>query len=70
MFVVPESDAIAIRTAFEQGGEFAAAVELRRRFPAIADIAQARACARIIAGWQPLPELHPVKRLNSGSRRK
>jgi hypothetical protein len=32
-----------------------AAVELRRLFPAITDTAQARACARTIAGWKPLP---------------
>ena len=60
MFVVSEADAVAIRAAFEQRGEFAAAVELRRRFPGITDNAQARACARTIAGWQPLP-LRPVK---------
>ena len=55
MFVVSETDAAAIRTAFEQGGEFSAAVELRRRFPGILDNEQARACARTIAGWKPLP---------------
>jgi len=37
MFVVTEADADAIRTAFEQRGEFAAAVELRRLFPAVTD---------------------------------
>jgi hypothetical protein len=54
MFVVSEEDAAAIRAAFDQGGEFAAAVELRRLFPGITDNAQARACARTIAGWKPL----------------
>jgi hypothetical protein len=54
MFVVTEEDEAAIRAAFEQRGEFAAAVELRRRFPGITDNAQARACARTIAGWKPL----------------
>jgi hypothetical protein len=54
MFVVYEEDAAAIRAAFDQGGEFAAAVELRRLFPGITDNAQARACARTIAGWKPL----------------
>ena len=54
MFVVSEEDAAAIRAAFDQGGEFAAAVELRRLFPGITDNAQARACARTIAGWTPL----------------
>jgi hypothetical protein len=41
MFVVTEAEAAAIRAIFEQRGEFAAAVELRRRFPSIADTAQA-----------------------------
>ena len=34
MFVVTEADAAAIRAVYQQRGEFAAAVELRRRFPA------------------------------------
>jgi hypothetical protein len=55
MFVVTESDAAAIRTAYERGGELSAAVELRRLFPGIIDNVQARECARTIAGWQPLP---------------
>jgi hypothetical protein len=62
MFVVTEAEAAAIRAVFEQRGEFAAAVELRRRFPGITDNAQARECARTIAGWKP-PPLRPVKRL-------
>jgi hypothetical protein len=37
MFVVTEEEAAAIRTAFNQGGELAAAVELRRLFPGITD---------------------------------
>ena len=60
MFVVTEADAAAIRAVYEQRGEFAAAVELRRRFPGITDNAQARECARTIAGWKPL---RPVKRM-------
>jgi hypothetical protein len=64
MFVVSEADATAIRAAFDRGGEFSAAIELRRRFPGIADNEQARACARTIAGWQPLPDpSHRVERL-------
>ena len=55
MFAVTEQQASAIRTAFEQRGEFAAAVEVRRLFPAITDTARARECARTIAGWKPLP---------------
>ena len=61
MFVVTEADAAAIRAAFNQGGEFSAAVELRRRFPGIADNAQAREFARTIATWKPLP-LRKVRR--------
>lgn len=62
MFMVSEEDAAAIRTAFERDGEFAAAIELRRLFPGIADNAQARQCARTIAGWTPSPEPPPVVR--------
>ena len=54
MFVVTETETAAIRAAFEQGGEFSAAVELRRIFPGITDNAKARECARIIIGWSPL----------------
>jgi hypothetical protein len=71
MFVVTEEDAAAIRAAFDQGGEFSAAVELRRRFPGITDNAQARACARSIAGWTPvrLPP-RPPARLRFGKGRR
>jgi hypothetical protein len=55
MFVVSEADAAAIRSAFDRGGEFAAAVELRRLFPGVTDMVEARECARTIAGWGPLP---------------
>ena len=58
MFTVTEAEAAAIRAAFDRGGELSAAVELRRLFPGVTDNAQARECARIIAGWKPLP-LHP-----------
>ena len=47
MFTVTETEAAAIRAAFEQGGEFAAAVELRRLFPGITDNAEAQECARL-----------------------
>jgi hypothetical protein len=57
MYVVSEADAAAIREVYERDGELSAAVELRRRFPGIADDAKAREQARVIAGWQPLPEL-------------
>jgi hypothetical protein len=55
MFAVTEADAAAIRTAFHEEGELSAAIELRRRFPGVTDNAKARACARTIAGWTPLP---------------
>jgi hypothetical protein len=60
MFIVSEEAAAAIRAAFDQGGELSAAVELRRLFPAIADNAKARECARTIAGWKPLAK--PAKK--------
>lgn len=56
MFMVTEADADAIRAAFFDEGELSAAIEVRRRFPGIADNAQARLCARTIAGWRPLPQ--------------
>jgi hypothetical protein len=37
MFVVSEADAAGIREAFDRGGEFSAAVELRRLFPGVLD---------------------------------
>ncbi len=60
MFMVTEADAAAIRAAairaaFHEEGELSAIIELRQRFPGITDHAQARACARTIAGWRPLP---------------
>jgi hypothetical protein len=61
MYVVTEADAAAIREAYETGGEFSAAVELRRRFPGIIDNATAREQARRIAAWTPLPP-RPARR--------
>ena len=66
MFSVTEAEAAAIRAAYEQRGELSAAVELRRRFPGIVDNVQARECARIIAGWKPLP-LRPPRRRKAAS---
>ena len=64
MFVLTEADAAAICAAFDQKGELSAAIELRRRFPGITDNAQARACARTMAGWTPLADQRrPVTRL-------
>jgi hypothetical protein len=55
MFSVDEISAEAIRRAFNESGELAAVVELRRLFPGIVDNEQAALCARTIAGWGPLP---------------
>ena len=64
MFVVTETDAAAIRAVFDQEGELSAAIELRRRLLGITDNAKARACARTIAGWTPVPDPpRPVTRL-------
>ena len=60
MFTVSDAEAAAIRAVYEQRGELSAAVELRRRLPGIFDNAQARECARIIAGWKPLSNLPKV----------
>ena len=59
MFVVTEAEAAAIGAAFEQSGELSAAIELRRLFPGITNNRQARECARVIAGWMPLPPRPP-----------
>jgi hypothetical protein len=72
MFVVSEEAAAAIRSAYEQEGELSAAIELRRRFPGITDNAEARACARRIAGWKPLPaaacQITPLRPRSSRAR--
>src|SRR5450631_1203439 len=69
MFVVSEAEAAAIRTVFEQRGELSAAIELRRLFPGITDNAQARACARTIAGWKPLSAAPRRRRSQPGGDR-
>jgi hypothetical protein len=64
MFTVSDAEAAAIRTAFDQQGEMSAAIEVRRLFPGITDNLKARACARTIAGWAPVPlPAAPVTRL-------
>ena len=62
MFVVDEPTAEAIRRAFNESGELAAVVELRRHFPLIQDNEQARVCVRTIAGWRPFPPKPPRAR--------
>ena len=54
MFVVTEAQAAAIRTVYEQRGEFSAAIELRQLFPGITNTALARECVRSIVSWPPL----------------
>jgi hypothetical protein len=72
MFIVSEEDAAAIRATFDKDGELSAAIELRRRFPGIADNARARECARTIAGWKPLPaaacQITPLRLRRSRAR--
>ncbi len=62
MFVVDEETAAAIRRAWEEGGELAGVVELRRHFPLISDNANARRCVRAIVGWGPrsAPDQEPL----------
>ena len=55
MFAVDDATAEAIRRLLAESGELAAAVEVRRLFPGIPDLAKARDCAWIIGGWKPLP---------------
>ena len=56
MFSVDEPTAAAIRRAFDDGGELAGVIELRRHFPLLADNAHARLCVRTIAGWKPIAD--------------
>ncbi len=63
MFVVDEATAQTIRRAWNEGGEFAGVVELRRHFPLITDPTRARSCVQAIVGWAPRadPEQDQVK---------
>jgi len=54
MFVVDTAAADAIYQAFNEDGELAAIVELRRHFPLITNNEHARTCVHTIAGWQPI----------------
>jgi hypothetical protein len=64
MFVVDEVAAEAIRHAWQEGGDLAGVVELRRHFPLITDHARARSCVHAIMGWQqhPAPEQEPDRK--------
>lgn len=50
MFCVDEATAAALRRKFNEDGDLAAVIELRRHFPLITDNARGRECVRIIAG--------------------
>jgi hypothetical protein len=73
MFSVDDASVSAIRQALEEGGEFAAAIELRRRFPGIQDNEQARCMATRIASWPSASELQArialLRRDRVGKRR-
>lgn len=64
MFMVSAEIAALGRPAYERGGEFSAAMELRRLFPGLLDNEDTRVCARTIAGWKPpaLPERPSIRR--------
>jgi hypothetical protein len=68
MFCVTEAEAATIRTVYDLHGEMSAAVELRRMFPGVTGNAAARACARTIAGWKPLPCDPAASRLGHRSK--
>jgi hypothetical protein len=53
MFIVDEASVEAVRRSFAESGELAAAVELRRRFPGINDLAHARKLVRVLLSWRP-----------------
>ncbi|RYF21351.1 MAG: hypothetical protein EOO77_06210 [Oxalobacteraceae bacterium] len=54
MFVVDPAATDAIHQAFNEDGEVAAIVELRRHFPLLTDNEHARTCVHAIAGWRPV----------------
>ena len=65
MFVVTDAEAAAIRVVFEREGDVSATIEVRRLFLGVTDNVKARAHARTIAGWKPLPmPTSPVTRLH------
>ncbi len=58
MIAVSDEDAAAIQAVFNQDGELSAAIEVRKRFPAI-EGERAREWARMIASWRPFPRAKP-----------
>jgi hypothetical protein len=63
MFIVTEEAAAAVRAAYEQGGELAAAVELRRLFPGLANNEDTRICSFCQRAWTTMS----VQRIPSAS---
>ena len=61
MFVVSEAEAAAIRTALRAGRRVIGRSRAAPAVPGVDDNAQARECARTIAGWKPLPV--PLRRV-------
>ena len=60
MFAIDDATVLAVRRAFDKHGELAAAVELRRHFAGIGDLAWARQVVHIILRWQPIPGGEPI----------
>jgi hypothetical protein len=63
MLGLSEAQTAAVRTAFDEGGEFSAAIELRRILPHITSNVIARKHARVIAGRElsiPPPPRSPL----------
>ena len=52
MFTVDQPRAEAIRRAYEDDGELAGVVELRRHYPLLADSTYPRLCVRATASWR------------------
>ncbi|MDA8251109.1 MAG: hypothetical protein M0Z28_18325 [Rhodospirillales bacterium] len=50
MFAIDDATVVAVRHAFDEYGELAVAVELRRRFARSGDLAWAREVVRIVLG--------------------
>jgi len=66
MFTVSEDERAAICRAYEESGEWAAVVELRRYFP-IEDDQNALFAVRSIVRWRLAPVSPPACRARSGA---
>lgn len=60
MFTIDEATADGIRKAYEDCGELAAIVELRRHFPLFENNEHARTCVRSIVSWKPMTAAKPT----------